>query len=184
MKDVIYTGRVSDLTALVKAIAWRDDALMMLERIPLRLTETIPCIEGLNVDRLNLSAAFEDWPIGRVYDADKELAWTQTEDGAIFHTIYSGAVVSLPKTLQPEQETAAWQQSDPQPYLLWGTSLTEHHSNTTLFPFAEAQIPRLLRYPVHCRQSHARLQVKVICYHDPATGGLQHYRFQTMEVYA
>ncbi len=181
MEDVIYTGQVSEMMPLIKAISWAEDALMIVEQIPDHQTETLPCQEGIGVGRLNKKTAFESWPVGRVCDADKELTWTRTEDAAAFRVVYSGAAIPLPDTLQQTEGVSAWNVSEPQPYILWGASLPPENPDADTFPFAEVQIPRILQYPIGCQERNTRLQVKIICYHDPKTGEMQHYRFQTME---
>lgn len=180
MNDVIYTGQVSDLTTLVHTIFDQGPALMILEQTPNQVVEELPYQAGLKVEWLNDTISFESWPVGRVCDAEKELAWSRQEDTNVFQVVYSGLAIELPDTLHPVDGAAEWRKSDPQPYLLWGSSLPADNAEVGGGAFAEAQIPRLLHYPIGCQEEKTRIQAVVIRYDDP-DGEMQYYRFQTLE---
>ncbi len=180
MDDVIYTGQVNELTALVLEIFQERDAVMILEQIPTQEIEELPYHDGLKAAQLDTSVFFESWPVGRVCDAKKELIWTRQEDGKTFRVVYSGADMELPDALQPVTEAEEWRKSEPQPYLLWGSSLAAENPDAAETTFAEARIPRLLTYPVRCQDEKTRVQATVIHYND-SDDVMQHYRFCTIE---
>ena len=178
MDDVIYTGQVeaAGLLPLIKSIQW-NDALMMLERIPTEWLGKEESEKGICFESFDDTRDFKAWQSGRIFDAQKELCWFWLKN-TLFHVIYAGVKINLPSLQQVQTEH--WECSKPVEYLLWGKSL-KAKANDEQPLFFELQIPRLLCYPISCKQEQSRLAIKVLEYRDKITGHIQHYRFVTLE---
>ncbi len=175
MDDVIYTGQITDLNPIVAKIEWKTgNTLMILECLQTGWVDkdernNLICFEHFNVEQ-----NFNNFQEGRIFDPEKELAWSQFDNGQ-FQVIYSGAEADLPDLPELQSAEAEWECSEPVKYMLWGRSLK------TEPVFLELQIPRLLAYPFSCEKDKTRIALKMIEYQDKNTCQTQHYRFLRLE---
>lgn len=172
MADMICTGKVADPTAVLQALDWSSDAaFMLLERVVDHWLTEEEQKDGFRFDRYDEKISYADWPIGRVFDKDKELRWQKADSG--FDVVYCGADDQNPPELV--RLTDEFQPGKAVDYLLWGRWSNDHGV------FYEAKMPRLFKYPVENLTDQGRVQIGVIEYRDQQTGQLHHYRFTKME---
>jgi hypothetical protein len=189
MQDVLFSGSVTDLEALITACGFPDSALALTERLPQQIvTEEerrdllqFVSLKALLNNKNHLARATS----GRAFSRDAELRWQQ-EKGQT-HAVYLGKPCTLSK-LKQDQETLTTLElaKEPKSYYLFGEYLDlAKYPNMQLLQepdhdyYAEVRIPRLLLYP---RQNKARrVQVQVQEYLNKVTGRVELFRFQDLK---
>lgn len=177
MEDIICTGQVTDLAPVISEVEWLEDALMILERVPTHWLSEDERENGILFRKFDVNQDFNSWQVGRIFDKEKELIWKWINMDC--QIIYSGLALDLPEF---QLNNADLERTDPIDYFLWGENVTSKITKGQPPVFLELQIPRLLYYPVQCKKKKARPVLKIVEYRDKATGQIQHYRFQCLEV--
>jgi hypothetical protein len=152
---------------------------MILEQTPTKWLNAEERLLGICFKKLDHALNPYSWPIGRIFDSEKELSW-QLLDSGKFSVIYSGAPRDL-SAYSLQKIADDWEISE-HDHLLWGTSPKSDRLKQKGTVFFEVQIPRLFEYPISTAREGARPKLKVVVYRDQKLGHIQHYRFARLEV--
>jgi len=183
MADCFLYARLEQISPVIRALTWTQDAIMWLEHIPLTFLTETERAHGIRLEWFDPLATFDEWARGRIFAPAGELRWEQ-QDGK-FGAVFCGESVELSDfmretdpALQPEQ-LMVYERS----YYLWGTSVKAKDLPILGLPaetiaFVELQIPRILRYPVSSNAKRVKLKVKEFV---AADGTLAYARFVGLE---
>jgi hypothetical protein len=185
MEEILCSGPVADIAALIKACAFPDDSYVLVERFPPRIIPNEERQQLLQFGRLSSGIDPADSISGRVFSQHFELRW-QEEDGE-YHVVYLGEERHIPQ-LKKDEETRAKlkRRKDAKTYYLFGEYLNGDklrnmglQEEPSYSCYAEVRIPRLLHYPIAGQARRVRLEV---CeYVEEETGAVQLFRFQGLE---
>ncbi len=185
MEEILCSGPVTDIAALIKACAFPDDSYVLVERFPLHVIPGGERQQLLQFGRLSGGIDPANSTSGRVFTQSFELRWQ--EEGGEYHAVYLGEERQIP-LLKKDEETLAWleKRRKAKTYYLFGEYLDGgklEHMRLKEEPgssfYAEVRIPRLLSYPISGQARRVRLSV---CeYVERATGAVQLVRFQGLE---
>ena len=178
-QELLLAGKTKDLAAVLKTHRIPSDThvLMLLEIQPQRIVEPYARQNLLHFAHFDPDNC-TDYTSGHVFHKYGELRWKK-QDGAV-QIIYTGH-----KHYMPEIDVTHTIQLDScklvsRSYFLFGKRLDDHQLARIGPPaqagdFAEARIPRLLRYPAP--EGAERVQLVVYEYFDRTTGGKLAFRF-------
>jgi hypothetical protein len=178
-QELLLAGKTEDIAEVLKTYRIPSDTrmLMLLETQPKRIVEPYERQELLHFAHFDPDDC-ANYTSGRVFHKYGELRW-EKQDSAV-QIIYTGH-----EHYKPEIDIRQTMQLDScklvsRSYFLFGQRL-DSHQLTRIGPsahagdFAEARIPRLLRYPAP--EDAERVQLVVYEYFDRTTGGKVAFRF-------
>ena len=191
-EEILYTGSVQDIAALVAAFNFPSHAYVLVESIPRHVVKERQNL--LRLVRLNTIpelAELTNFTSGRVFYEDFELRWERVsgKTQVVFlgtKAVYQDKLIAFPELKQDEvalQNLA----SHPRHYYLFGQLLDMDDRQRMGIPsvkgeeyYAEVRIPRLLRYPdlkPGSSQKAQHVQLAVQEYADKSTGQVKLFRF-------
>lgn len=187
-EEILCTGPVRDVAALIRAGDFPQDAYFLAERLPQQvIVDPQQRQDLLRFARLRDISDDNDiarYTSGRVFDQDFELRWEKDADGS-YKVVYLGNERSIPGLKKDEEELKKLDRSkEPKHYYLFGEYLNkEKLESMGIEPeegyYAEVRIPRLLRYPAP--KGARRVQLTVYEYIDKETGRVSLFRFQGLQ---
>jgi len=184
MTDRILWASVVDLNAAVRAAPWPQPAYMYLERgLGAWLTEE-ETADGVRLEAYDPTADFAAWEKGRVFCADYELRWEQSD--GVCRAVLIGAAPAAEGFSEAADPNLAAAEQRTRSIFLWGLRLDDADLDAVGVtragrgePHLELRIPRVLRYPTTGAKRRAALTV---CeYLHPQTGAVLHYRLTGVE---
>ncbi|MGH2498439.1 MAG: type III-D CRISPR-associated protein Csx19 [Ktedonobacteraceae bacterium] len=192
MEEILYTGSVEDIAALVAAFKFPSQAYVLVESMPQHMVkERQNLLRLINLNRIDDLTELKNFTSGRVFDRDFELRWERVSGKT--QVVFLGTKAVYQDTLRanPEltQNTGALQNltSHPRYYYLFGQLLEADDRERMGIQavageeyYAEVRIPRLLRYPdlkSGNSQKAQRVQLAVQEYVDKSTGRVKLFRF-------
>lgn len=176
-------GRIDDLNVLLKGFRSPpgEPVLALLERQPTSYIESGERQALLHFAPCESTFDFTPYTSGRIFHAEGELRWERQADA--IRVIYTGQVA-----YQPEFKVTDWFELDAcsatdRSYYLFGKRLGADLLANIGQPaqagdFAEARIPRLLRYPIVTEKE--RVQLVVHEYSDRESGAGVAFRFKKL----
>ncbi|HEU5230042.1 MAG TPA: CRISPR-associated protein Csx19 [Ktedonobacteraceae bacterium] len=184
MEEILASGPVDDIAALITACGFSSAAFVLTENFPQHqindqrerqnLLRFARRADGINVNNTTS---------GRVFDQSAELRWEKKNDK--YWAVYLGEKRDLPalnvnnKPLEGLQKHEAAKK-----YYLFGELLDPNRLRSmglegTTGYYAEVRIPRLLHYPAPSNAQ--RVQLVVCEYIEATTGNVQLFRFQDLK---
>ncbi len=187
-EEILCTGPVRDVAALIKAGDFPRDAYFLAERLPQQVIvdpqERQDLLRFARLHEVIDDNVIADYTSGRVFDQDFELRWEKDADGG-YKVVYLGKERSIPGLEKDDKELKKLDRSKLlKHYYLFGEYLNkERLESMGIEPeegyYAEVRIPRLLRYPA--LKGARRVQLTVCEYIDKETGRVGLFRFQGLQ---
>lgn len=195
-EEILYTGPVDDIAALVGAFTFPSPAYLLLESMPPHVVK-----DRQNLLRFVSLSGFGDlvelknFTSGRVFGKDFELRWERAsgKTRVVFlgAKAYEETLRAIPK-LTPDMKALQNLAAHPCHYYLFGQLLAADDRERMGIPpadsgeeyYAEVRIPRLLRYPdlkPDSPQKAQRVQLAVQEYADTNTGQVKLFRFSGLK---
>ena len=202
-EEILCTGSVHDLVALVAAFNFPPEAYVLVERLPQQVVNDAERQNLLRFVRLRDIGRPRDridiasYTSGRIFNEDFELRWEQAsgKTNVVFlgtKEVYREAQHDIPELTPDEETLKELVPQDPRQYYLFGQLLdADDRQNMGLKPaggeeyYAEVRIPRLLRYPDLEQaepEKERRVRLVVREYSDKRTGRVKLFRFQGLEL--
>lgn len=204
--EVLSTGTVKNIAALIAGANFPDDAFFLAEQVPLSLVEDrtaranllrFACVRDLQLDTEKDKIDPALYTTGRIFAPDFELRWYQDTAAGQIRVVYLGAKRELPGLeFDPDSQDklkkkldALTRKEKPKHYYLFGeplsasrlTELGLEKEQSDLANgegyYAELRIPRLLRYPI---VTEKRVQLTVCEYIEEVTGRVELFRFWSL----
>lgn len=159
------------------------DTLLLVESLPQHIVAPEKRLHLLRLAIFQPDFPFSDYTSGRLFHAEGEIRWERQQ--AAVNIVYTGNAEYQPS---PEGKTSCpfdldTVKKEERQYFLFGKRLAPLQLER-IGPaaqegdFAEARIPRLLRYPrLESLAGAERIQIAAYEYHHAATGALIAYRF-------
>lgn len=173
MSEIAASGAMADLAPLLASLPAADDALLLVERLPVGWITDAALREVLRLEPLQ-SGVTLPWPSrGRVFGADFELRWESVAAGGV-QTRYIGTPRELPGLTQLHDIDLSLV-DDSTALDLWGKAVSPGNrstSSTASGLYSELRLPRLLLYPF-APPLPRRVQVRTRRYLQPGTGVVQ-----------
>ena len=191
-EEILYTGSVDDIAALVGTFKFSPKAYVLVESMPQHVVKERQNL--LRLTRLNAIHSFAEltnFTSGRVFDRDFELRWERVsgKTQVVFlgtKAVYQDTLRAVPE-LKQDEAALQYLVSHPQHYYLFGLLLDADDRERMGIQavegeeyYAEVRIPRLLRYPdlkPDSSQKAQRVQLAVEEYTDKSTGQVKLFRF-------
>src|SRR6266700_3984363 len=195
-EEILYTGSVQDIAALVAAFNFPPQAYVLVESMPQHVVkERQNLLRLVRLNNILDLAELTNFTSGRVFYEDFELRWERVsgKTQVVFlgtKAVYQDKLIAFPELKQDE---AALQNlaSHPRHYYLFGQLLDmddRKRMGIQAFKgeeyYAEVRIPRLLRYPdlkPSSSQKAQRVQLAVKEYADKSTGQVKLFRFSGLK---
>ena len=193
MGEILATGPVRDIAALIKACDFPQEAFILTETFPsYRVNDQRERQNLLRFARLEDGLAKDDFDVhnttsGRVFLPDFELRWEKRDHE--YWVIYLGTPRDVPGLATNEKLKALLeklkQHEASKHYYLFGEVLDAQRlshmglEGSTGY-YAEVRIPRLLHYPP-LPNAPRRVRLVICEYVDSITGSVQLFRFQNLE---
>jgi len=193
MSELLATGPVSDIAALIEACNFLPEAFILTENFPpYRVNDQRERQNLLRFARLADGLAPDDFDVnkttsGRVFLPDFELRWEKERDG--YRAIYLGTPREIPGLKTDDKLKALLERlelcKEPKKYYLFGEVLDPQRLSSMGLEgstgyYAEVRIPRLLHYPP-LPNAPRRVRLAICEYTDKATGSVQLFRFQDLK---
>lgn len=158
--EMLYTGHVTDIAALIKACHFPQDSFVLVERQPKTivgeherqdLLRFVLLKDVFDEDGFNIAS----YTSGRVFHSDFELRWEQ-DAVTVGKTsvVYLGVERKLPGLTKSEWVVQPEGEDKKQHYYLFGELLDQDKQSKMGLDrqegyeyYAETRVPRLLRYP-------------------------------------
>ncbi|SRR6266496_2907212 len=191
-EEILYSGSVHDVAALVAAFNFSPQAYVLVESMPQHMVkERQNLLQLVRLNTIPDLIELTNFTSGRVFYEDFELRWERIygKTQVVFlgtKAVYQDKLIAFPELKQDE---AALQNlaSHPRHYYLFGQLLDmddRQHMGIKAIKgeeyYAEVRIPRLLRYPdlkPESSQKARRVQLAVKEYADKRTGQVKLFRF-------
>lgn len=194
-EEILYRGPVDTIDGLIAAFNFPKEAYVLLESMPQHVVSTEGRKNLLRFTRLSKIDELANYTSGRVFNKDFELRWERVsgKTQAVFlgkQDVYERA----------QKATSAWKSGEdtlkdltlqpPRFYYLFGQLLADDDRKVMGLPalveeeyYAEARIPRLLRYPIKLDNPEKKQRVKLVVreYIDTRTGQIKLFRFSGLE---
>ncbi|SRR6266496_1623086 len=179
-QELLIAGKVEDIKAEIKRYRIPSDepVYMLLETQPQGVVEPDKRQDLLRFDYFDRDTNFMPYTSGRIFHRGGELRWEKQHAG--IRIVYTGQ-----EQYKPDIDIRQTMQMDacelvPKQYFLFGKRLDEKQlarigSPAQAGDFAEARIPRLLRYPAPA--DGERVQLVVYEYVERVTGAYVAFRF-------
>ena len=182
MDEMLCTGSVDDIAALIDACQFPSDALFLAEAVPQHVvTAAKERQDLLRFTHFDAEIPFAKYTSGRIFHPDFELRW-QKYDGKT-EVVYLGTKRDMPLL---KKDLKLKKSDKPKYYFLFGERLRPEEldligvpAEEREFAFAEVRIPRLLLYPAP--QNARRVQLVVREYLDEETGEVNLFRFESLK---
>lgn len=201
MEEILYTGSVDDIAALVASFNFPQESYVLVESIPQHVVAREERQNLLRFARLSdlysqrnpLNLA--NFTSGRVFHKDFELRWEQVSGKiqVVFlgtKAAYQDTLAAIPE-LKQDKEALQNLGSQTRHYYLFGLLLDaddRERMGITMEEgeqyYAEVRIPRLLRYPdlkPDSPQKAQRVQLAAEEYIDKSTGQVKLFRFSDLK---
>ena len=191
-EEILYTGSVDDIAALVAAFEFPAEAYVLVESMPQHLVKDRQNLLRLvKLSALNDLTELVDFTSGRIFDQGFELRWDRAsgKTEVVFlgaKTAYQDTLLVMPG-LSPDAGALQNLAAHSRYYYLFGQLLDVGDRQHMGLPaikgeeyYAEVRIPRLLRYPdlnPDSPQKAQRVQLAVREYSDKNTGQVKLFRF-------
>lgn len=180
--EILLTGLIDDLSGLIETCSFLAEALFLVEMLPRHIVEANDRQHLLRFAHFNKEIDFASYTSGRFFRPDYELRWAQIEGKT--HVIYLGEERAIPDLRVPDDITLRDYKIQSANYYLFGEKLKEPVRNRRgvlddEIDFADARVPRLLRYPVSPEAQRVRIIVRE--YVHKATGRVELFRFEGLE---
>ena len=191
-EEILYTGSVDDIAALVAAFKFPSQTYLLLENMPLHVVkERQNLLRLISLERIENLSELKNFTSGRIFGRDFELRWERASGKT--QVVFLGAkkpyqdmLHSIPE-LTPNTGALQNLAARPRHYYLFGQLLAADDRERMGIPaargeeyYAEVRIPRLLRYPdlkPNSPQKAQRVQLAVQEYADTNTGKVKLFRF-------
>lgn len=200
MAEMVYTGRIDDIHALVAGCQFSPEAYVLVEQFPahivtgtqerqnLLLFIHLRELESDQYRNIDLNA----YTSGRVFDQHAEVRWewmkqAEQPEGK-FHAVYVGPEREQFVLAKDKKQSEQLGEPRKTHYFLFGERLDADDinaigSHVQEGDFAQLRIPRLLRYPSLPGGRRARrLRLAVSEYVDEDTGKVHLFRFRDLQV--
>jgi hypothetical protein len=183
MGEILATGPVADIIALIRSYHLPLDAFVLCEQIPQHVVTDEQTREDLLrfalLDDEGIEALIATSTSGRVFQEDFELRWEK--DRAQYQVVYLGNERELPGLTRVNSLDELKKSERPGHYYLFGTILKTAQRNQIGLDekggyYAEIRIPRLLRYPYEAGTE--RVCVTTCEYTNKETGDVELFRFR------
>lgn len=180
-QEVCCAGKIENISALLKEYRLPPDmsALTLVEMQPLSYIEQHQRQDLLRFAHFENTFDLTSYTSGRIFHREGELRWEKQADA--IQLVYTGLEQYRPEfKVSARIELNTWQVPDRR-YFLFGKRLNDPELLRRIGPlaktgdFAEARIPRLLRYPAP--PGVERVQLVVREYSDPESGAGVAFRF-------
>ena len=195
-EEILYTGSVDDIAALVGTFKFSPKACVLVESMPQHVVkERQNLLQLVRLNNIPNLAELTNFTSGRVFDRDFELRW-ESVSGKIqvvflgTKTVYQDTLHAIPE-LRQDEEALQNLTSHPRYYYLFGLLLDADDRERMGIQavegeeyYAEVRIPRLLRYPdlkPDSSQKAQRVQLVVEEYTDKSTGQVKLFRFSGLK---
>lgn len=191
-EEILYTGSVDDITALVAAFTFPSPSYLLLESMPPHVVKDRQNLLRLvSLNGFGNLAELKNFTSGRVFGKDFELRWERAlgKTRVVFlgAKAYQETLQAIPELI-PDTKALQNLAAHSRHYYLFGQLLaTEDREHMSIPPaapgeeyYAEVRIPRLLHYPdlkPDSPQKALRLQLAVQEYADTNTGQVKLFRF-------
>ena len=195
-EEILYTGSVDDIAALVARFKFLSQTYLLLENMPSRIVkERQNLLQLVSLAHIKDLKELKNFTSGRVFGKDFELRWEQASDKTrvVFlgaKALYQDTLRAIPE-LTPDTEALQNLVAHPRHYYLFGLLLAADDRERMGIPaipgeeyYAEARIPRLLPYPdlkPDSAQKAQRVQLAVQEYTDKNTGQIKLFRFSGLK---
>ncbi len=186
MEEILATGLVSDIAALINACNFPQQAFILTENFPsYRVNDQHEKQNLLRFARLEDGLdEMSNTTSGRVFHKKFELRWEKRDHE--YWVIYLGAKRDLPALKVDEDILKKLQKhEESKHYYLFGEVLDSQRLSSMGLEgstgyYAEVRIPRLLHYPP-LPNAPRRVRLVICEYVDKTTGSVQLFRFQNLE---
>jgi len=186
MEEILATGLVSDIAALINACNFPQQAFILTENFPsYRVNDQREKQNLLRFARLEDGLdEMSNTTSGRVFHKKFELRWEKRDHE--YWVIYLGAKRDLPALKVDEDILKKLQKhEESKHYYLFGEVLDSQRLSSMGLEgstgyYAEVRIPRLLHYPP-LPNAPRRVRLVICEYVDKTTGSVQLFRFQNLE---
>lgn len=187
-EEILYTGSIDDITALVAAFTFPKQTYLLLENMPSYvIKDRQNLLRLVSLERFSELSQLKNFTSGRIFGGDFELRWERAsgKSRVVFlgAKAYQETLRAIPE-LTPDTKALQNLAAHPRHYYLFGQLLTDEDRERMGIPpadageeyYAEVRIPRLLRYP-DLSQKAQRVQLAVQEYADTNTGQVKLFRF-------
>jgi hypothetical protein len=193
-EEILYHGPVGNITALVAAFNFPEEAYVLLENMPQHMVATEDRKNLLHFARLNKidnPDELANFTSGRVFDDDFELRWDRVSGKTLGVFLGKKEVYERAQKVTSEWKSCvdtlkALAPQPPRDYYLFGQMLADDDRKHMGLPvlvkeeyYAETRIPRLLHYPVKPDNPKKKQRVQLVVkeYTDKSTGQVMLFRF-------
>lgn len=193
MEEIICAGTVTDFTKFIKALDFKG-ALFLAEEMPQRIMSKPAERNKLLLFDLLDQVSDEErvrFTSGRIFTIAAELSWERTNENS-YKVVYFGPPIELEGMKENSRKEFSTEdyELERKSYYLFGRHLDERQRERLKIAaedpssagrlYAEARIPRLLRYPMTTQPAGKkdRVQLEILEYREKATKQITFYRFQ------